>query len=117
MKCTLVGFGTLEVEGERYEHDVVIEHGQIAKRKKKASKAYRDRYAHTPLSAEEHIPWHGKTLYVGTGAHGALPVMPEVYEAARRHGVEVVARPTVEVCKLIEELAPSDVNAILHVTC
>jgi hypothetical protein len=43
--------------------------------------------------------------------------MSEVYEEARRKGVEVIAKPTVEVCKLLEDCKPGDINAILHVTC
>ena len=82
MKMKLVNFGRIDIEGQSYEHDVVVEKGRVRKRSKKVSKAYRDRYGHTPLSAQEDIPWHGKTLYIGTGAYGSLPVMPEVYALA-----------------------------------
>ena len=117
MKVKLVSFGQIDIEGERYDHDVVIEQGTVRKRKKAPSKAYGHRYGHTPLSIAEIIPWHGKTLYIGIGAFGALPVMPEVYETAERKGVRVIAKPTREVCSLLEELKPGAVNAILHVTC
>ena len=43
--------------------------------------------------------------------------MPDVYEEAQRKGVQVIAKPTVEVCELLRKYQPSDVNAILHVTC
>ena len=36
-----------------YEHDVVIDCGEIRKRKKKPSKEFRDAFGHTPLSIEE----------------------------------------------------------------
>ena len=117
MKATLVSFGEIDVEGEHYDYDVVIEQGKVRKRSKKPSKPYRDRYGHTPLSAAEDIPWSGKKLYIGTGAYGSLPVMPEVFKEAKKKGVDVIAKPTVEVCKLVKELKPKDVNAILHVTC
>jgi hypothetical protein len=117
MKINLVSFGELDIEGERYDHDVVIEKGEVRKRNKKPSKPYRAQYGDTPLSAAEDIPWHGKKLYIGTGTYGSLPVLPEVYEEAERKGVEVVALPTEKVCKLVKELKPKDTNAILHVTC
>jgi hypothetical protein len=41
---------------------------------------------------------------VGTGAHGALPVMDEVLAEAKRRGVEIIAKPTLEACQLLEEL-------------
>lgn len=117
MNIRLVTFGEIDIEGKYYDHDVVLEKGQVQKRKKKLSKAYRSRFGHTPLSVEENIPWHGSRLFIGTGAYGSLPIMPEVYEAAQRKGVEVIAKPTVEICELVKKYKPSDVNAILHVTC
>ena len=117
MKMRMQTFGEIEVEGERYDDDLVIEQGEIRKRRKKPSKAYRARFGHTPLSAEEAIPWHGKTLFVGTGMYGKLPIMPEVQAEAEAKGIEVVARPTPELCGILRELKPKDINAILHVTC
>jgi hypothetical protein len=117
MKMELVNFGEINIEGRHYDHDVVVEKGQVQKRKKKLSKAYRSRFGHTPLSVEEDIPWHGKTLFIGTGAYGNLPIMRDVYTAAQKKGIEVIAKPTVEVCELVKHYKPDDVNAILHVTC
>jgi len=117
MKMRMQTFGEIEVEGERYDYDLVIEQGGIRKRTKKPSKAYRARYGHTPLSAEEIIPWHGTKLFVGTGMYGKLPIMPELFAAAEEKGIEVVARPTPELCGMLQELKPKDVNAVLHVTC
>ena len=97
--------------------DVLIEAGQIRERKKKPSKVYRGRYGHTPLSAAEAIPWCGLRLIVGTGAYGRLPIMPEVAEEAKRRGIELVAVPTDEACRLIDDYPDAEVNAILHVTC
>lgn len=117
MKIRLVSFGEIDVEGRHYSHDLVVENGKVRKRRKKESKPYRGQFGHTPLSAAEDIPWHGTRLFVGTGAYGRLPIMPEVYAAAQRRGVEVIARPTVEICELVKQYKPDDVNAILHVTC
>jgi hypothetical protein len=117
MNARLLGFGEIEVEGKRYDADVVIERGQLRRRRKKPSKPYRDRFGHTPLSAEELIPWGGPTLIVGTGADGLLPIMAEVYELAARRNVEIVAVPTETACRLIADLEPGEVNAVLHVTC
>lgn len=117
MKARLLAFGKIEVEGKRYDADVVIEGGQVRRRRKKPSKRYRDRFGHTPLSVEESIPWGGPKLIVGTGADGLLPIMTEVYELAVRRNVEIVALPTETACRLIAALEPGEVNAVLHVTC
>ena len=86
-------FGELEIDGQRFTHDVVVEGGEVRKRRKGPSKAYKARYGHTPLSADEAIPWSSARLIIGTGASGQLPVMDEVYAEAGRRGVEIVALP------------------------
>jgi hypothetical protein len=40
-----------------------------------------------PAYLRPDIPWHGRKLFVGTGAYGSLPVMPEVFEEARKKGI------------------------------
>ena len=117
MKARLVGFGVVEIEGQRYEHDVVISGGVVSRRRKGPSKRYRDSYGHTPLSADEDLPWHGPRLVIGTGANGALPVLAGVAEEGQRRGVEVVAVRTKAACSLLSEVDPGDVYAVLHVTC
>src|ERR1700730_16734257 len=83
-------FGSIRIDGVTYEHDVLIDRGQVRKRKKKPSKKFREAFGHTPLSAEEKIPWKCRRLVIGTGAYGSLPVMPEVNREAKRRGVELV---------------------------
>jgi hypothetical protein len=80
-----------------------------------AIQKFRDKFGHTPLSAEEEIPWTCRRLVIGTGT-GALPVMDEVKREATRRKIKLLIFPTVEA---IEELKrrPRDTNAILHVTC
>jgi hypothetical protein len=81
------------------------------------AKAYRDRYGHIPLSRDEAIPWSAHRLIVGTGAAGQLPITPELYLKAERQGIEFVVRPTPEACRLLQVADPTDVTAIIPVTC
>jgi hypothetical protein len=117
MKARLVTFGEIEVEGKRYTHGVVIDGGKVRKRKKGSSKQFREKFGHTPLSVGEEIPWGGKRLIVGTGAHGALSIMDEVLQEAKPARIEFIAAPTVEVCQLFEEVKKGQAYAILHCTC
>jgi hypothetical protein len=117
MQARLLGFGRLEIEGEVYERDVVIDGGKIRKRRKGPSKPLRDHYGHTPLTAAEDLPWGGHRLIVGTGAMGSLPIDPDVSEEARRRRVELVAMPTAEACELLADVDSSEVFAVLHTTC
>jgi hypothetical protein len=116
MKIEDFSFGSIRIDGKEYEHDVVIDRGRIAKRKKKASKPFREQYGHTPLTVGEGIPWNCRRLIVGTGAYGRLPVTDEVtHEAAKRH-VELVLLPTSQAIEKVNE-GDAETNALLHVTC
>ncbi len=117
MRLELIGFGVLEIEGQRYEHDVVIEAGAVRKRRKGPSKPFRGDFGHTPLSVLEEIPWSGDRLVIGTGAAGRLPVMDEVVGEATRRGVQLTTVPTAEACRLLAELPTEQTFAILHITC
>ncbi len=116
MKFERFEFGTLRIDGTDYQYDLVIDRGQIGKRKKKASKKYRDAYDHTPLSLRENLPWKCERLVVGTGAYGNLPVMDEVREEAANRGVKLLALPTKDAIRELRK-HPGATNAVLHVTC
>ena len=62
MRFEEFSFGSIQIDGFTYEHDVVIDHGEIRKRKKKVSKKFRDAFGHTPLSVEEDLPWKCRRL-------------------------------------------------------
>lgn len=116
MKANHKSFGTIEVSGQIYDHDLIIDDGDISKRSKKPSKPYKSDFGHTPLSINEDIPWNGQ-LIIGTGASGRLPVMDNVYEEAETRGTEIVEIKTDKACELISKMEDSEVNAILHSTC
>ncbi len=116
MRFESFSFGSIQIDGVIYEHDLVIDRGEIRKRRKRASKEYRAAYGHTPLSIKEDIPWHCRRLVVGTGAQGALPVMDEVLQEAKRRKVELLSLPTAEAIAVLNGGGKAT-NAILHVTC
>src|SRR5690349_12604992 len=109
-------FGSIRIDNTLYKHDVVIDRGQIRKRKKKPSKKFQEHFGHTPLSIEEEIPWKCRHLVVGSGAYGRLPVMQEVEREAARHKIKLFVLPTKEAIEMLKQ-APKNTNAILHVTC
>ena len=82
MRFQKFSFGSICIDGTTYEHDVVIDRGEIRKREKKPSKKFRETFGHTPLSVKEKIPWECRRLVIGAGA-GALPVMDEVKKEAK----------------------------------
>ena len=87
-------FGSIEIDGVTYDHDVVIEGGRIRKRKKGPSKSLRGGFGHTPLTAAEDIPWSCRRLVVGTGASGSLPVIDDVIADIYQHWQGETRPPT-----------------------
>jgi hypothetical protein len=114
MKVKDLEFGSINIDGETWEKDVIIENGSVKKRSKSESKKYRERFGHTPLSPDEHIPWDCKYLIIGTGHSSSMPVMKKVYEIAGKKGVELITMSTPEAVKHIND---KDTNLILHLTC
>jgi hypothetical protein len=115
MRFEEFSFGSIRIDGIHYEHDIVIDHGKVRKRKKKPSKKFRESFGHTPLSLEEDIPWKCRRLVVGTGA-GALPVMKEVKLESDRRKIELLVVPTEQAIEVLNK-SPRGTNAVLHLTC
>jgi hypothetical protein len=113
MRFEKFSFGSIRIDGVTHEHDVVIDRGQVHKRKKKPSKKFREKFAHTPLSVEEKIPWKCQRLVIGTGT-GKLPV--KVKREAKRRKIKLLILTTAEAIEALKE-SPDKTNAILHVTC
>jgi hypothetical protein len=116
MRFGKLRFGSITIDGRLYTCDVIIDRGEVRKRKKKPSKKFRPQFDHTPVSIQEKLPWKCRRLIIGTGNYGSLPVMDEVKHEARGRKVELIIAPTDEA---IETFCndPKDTNAILHVTC
>jgi hypothetical protein len=115
MRFEKFSFGSILIDGTTYEHDVVIDRGKVHERKKKPSRRFRDAFGHAPLSVEEKIPWKCSRLVIGTGT-GALPVMQEVKQEAKRRKIKLLILPTKQAIKELKQ-KPDGTNAILHVTC
>ena len=110
-----LSFGSIQIDGKTYAHDVVIDRGEIRKRRKKPSRKFRNEFGHTPLSVEEAIPWECRRLIVGTGIYGGLPVMNDVRVEARQRNIELVILPTAQAIEALQKESEGT-NAILHVT-
>jgi hypothetical protein len=116
MRFEKLSFGSIKIGRVTYKHDVLIDRGDIVKRKKKRSQRFRKKFGHTPLSPQAKIPRKCKTLVVGTGNYEGLPVMKDVKREARRRNVKLVILSTRRAIKALSKNA-ARTNAVLHVTC
>jgi hypothetical protein len=116
MRIEDFSFGWIQIDGKTYEHDVVIDRGEIKKRKKKPSKKFRDKFGHTPLSIEEkflEVP----PAYRRQRSRRCPPVMDAVKRKAEKRGIELIILPTPRALERLNKESTDDTNAILHVTC
>jgi hypothetical protein len=110
MRVSDHSFGSVRVDGVTYDHDLIIDRGKIRERNKAASRKYRGAYGHTPLSAEEDIPWRCRRLVIGTGADGALPIMRQVRDEARRRKIDLIILPTAAAAGVLTGAAAGSVR-------
>ncbi|HVO34084.1 MAG TPA: MTH938/NDUFAF3 family protein [Gemmatimonadales bacterium] len=116
--CDATGFGWIEIDGQRYEHDVLIRlGGKIKRRKKKLSKQVYGT-SHTLSRAEaEHVFEEGaRVLIVGTGQDGCVSLSPEAAEYLTKREVEVRLQRTPQALEAWNA-AGKDTVGLFHVTC
>jgi hypothetical protein len=111
-------FGSITVDGETYDHDIVIRmSGNVKKRKKKLSKQQYGSSHTVSLAEAEHIYDDGaEQVIVGTGQHGVLKLSDEAEAFFQDHGCSVQAAPTPDAVKAWNK-AEGKTIAMFHVTC
>jgi hypothetical protein len=108
-------FGKITLNGQVYRHDVVIINNKVVEqRRKETSRNLKSRYGHTPLTTAENIPWNCRTLVIGTGFNGGLPVTEEVRARAQEMGIQLIVKRTPQAIQHINDL---QTNLVLHLTC
>jgi hypothetical protein len=118
MKIDESRFGSITIDGTRYDHDVIIRLSEkIKKRKKELSKKVHGT-SHI-ISEEEARFVHEKgceELILGTGQNGLAGLSPEAKAFFKSMGVRVVARPTPEAVDAFNKSKAARVG-LFHVTC
>lgn len=112
------GFGWLEIDGQRYEHDVLIRlSGKIKKRKKKLSKRIYGTSHTISLDEAEHVFEKGATsLVIGAGQYGNVHLSEDAEAYFSRRRCEVCLLATPEAIAAWND-APKTSIGLFHVTC
>jgi hypothetical protein len=111
-------FGSITVDGETFDHDIVIRlSGKVKNRKKKLSKQQYGSSHTVSLAEAEHIYDDGaERVIVGTGQQGVLRLSDEAEGFFKDRGCKVQLVPTPEAIKVWNEAAGRTI-AMFHVTC
>ena len=111
-------FGWIEIDGVRYEHDIIVHRDQsVEKRSKKKSRKCRNFFHHTPLTERE-LEFLEKEkpdiVYIGTGQFGDLPITVEALFLLAKF--QAIIRPTPEIMNFLS-FEYRSFAAILHAKC
>ncbi len=111
-------FGSITIEGEIYERDVVIRlSGKVKKRKKKLSKALYGTSHIISLDEAKHVYQKGaEQLIVGAGQYGMVELSDEAAEYFERKRCQVELLPMKKAIKAWNE-AEGAVIGLFHITC
>ncbi len=111
-------FGNITIDGETYEHDVIIRlSGKVEKRKKKLSK---EQYGTSHMISKDEAKFiyeNGcETLVVGAGQEGNVRLSPEASDYFKKKGCKVVLQPTPEAIRAFNQSRGKTIG-LMHVTC
>ena len=111
-------FGSITVEGEVFQHDVIIRlDGQVKKRKKKLSKAIYGTSHTISLDEARHVYEKGaERLIIGAGQYGTVTLSDEAADYFKRKKCQVELLPMPEVIRTWNK-AEGAVIGLFHVTC
>ena len=111
-------FGSITVDGNSYDHDIIITlEGKVKKRKKKLSKAV---YGTSHKISLDEISYtyqdKAKGIIIGSGQHGIARMSDEAREYLKSKHCQVVLNPTPEA---IEEWNKTEGKwiGLFHITC
>jgi hypothetical protein len=118
LKIDNTEFGSITIDGDVIEHDVVINlSGKIEKRKKKLSKKVYGTSHIISIEEAKHIYEKGaELLIIGSGQYGNVHLSDEASEYFKKKQIQVDLSPTPEAIKKWNA-AIGSVIGLFHVTC
>lgn len=111
-------FGSITINGETFDHDVVIRlSGEVVKRKKKLSKQVTGT-SHTVSAIEaEYVHEAGcETVIVGSRQYGILKLSDEAATFFEQQGCKVIIQPTPDAIQTFNITTGLKIG-LFHVTC
>jgi hypothetical protein len=118
MSIDRTAFGSITIDGQTYDHDVVIRLcGKVEKRRKKLSKAqYGTSHIISKAEAKSVFEDGCDLLIIGAGQQGNVHLSPEASAYFEKKGCHVVVQPTSEAIRSFNRSHDKKIG-LMHVTC
>ena len=117
-KINKTSFGSITVDGNCYDHDIIITlDGKVKKRKKKLSKAVYGTSHKISLDEIKYV-YQDKSegIVIGSGQHGITKLSNEASGFLKRKDCQVVLKPTPEAIQEWNETEGKWIG-LFHITC
>jgi len=111
-------FGSITINGQKIEHDVILRlDGSIEKRKKKLSKKVYGTSHIVSLEEAKYVYERGaELLVIGTGHSGLLELSEEAERYFKKQGCKVKTKNTTKAIHLWNS-SGENVIGLIHITC
>lgn len=111
-------FGSITIDGEKFEHDILIRlGGKVEKRKKKLSKEIYGTSHTISLAEAEYVYEDGASgLIIGSGQTGLVELSPEAAAFFKKKDCRVELWPTPKAIRAWNEAKGARIG-LFHVTC
>lgn len=111
-------FGMIQIDGQKYKSDVVIElDGKIRKRRKKLSKARYGTSHIVSLEEAQDVYQHGmNTLLIGSGVFDSVRLSEEAQRFFQDQDIEIKIHATPAAAK-IWNASSGAIVGVFHITC
>ncbi len=118
MKIEKTSFGSITIDGETYEHDVLIRLSEeVKKRKKKLSKRIYGTSHVLSLDEAKHIYQEGcDVIIIGSGQYDTLRLSPEAEAYFKKKDCQVILQGTPDAIRIFNQTKDKKIG-VFHVTC
>jgi hypothetical protein len=105
-------FGEIVISGESYSHDIMLVAGRVVKWWRRTG------HEVAVVDLTEIIAAGPEVVIIGTGAYGAVRILPETGSFLASKGIKLIALPSQQACEKYNELrSKHQVAAAFHLTC
>ncbi len=120
LKIEASSFGEVTLNGQKYDHDVVILPDKMIKRKKWITKnQHGTSHKFTREEMEEYVEMESDKLIdeviIGTGQYGKLDLLPETRKYLEEKGIKYELKKTGDLVG--KQIYEEKTMVIIHVTC
>jgi hypothetical protein len=118
MRIDRTEFGSITVDGETYDHDIVIGlSGGVTKRKKRLSKEqYGTSHIIAKAEAKSVFEKGCAVIVIGAGQESNVRLSPEARDYFEKRGCQIVVEPTPQAIKTFNQSRAHKIG-LMHVTC